>query len=121
MRLFLLALALLSACGSDQDGDGFDKEFDCDDRNADIHPEAIEVCDGVDNDCDGSFGALPCDEDPNCDEPDASDSLLWYADFDGDGFGDGGLPAKACEQPNGWVDNGDDCDDDNASVTDECL
>jgi len=117
MRSLMMAALFLAACGADRDGDGFTSEFDCDDRDALINPNAEEVCDGVDNDCDGSFGALDCDEDPNCDEPDASDAELWYADFDDDGFGDPNLPAKACEQPDGWVENGDDCDDDDDSVT----
>ena len=118
MRALLpLALLALAACGPDRDGDGYDKEFDCDDRDAEINPEAVEYCDGVDNDCDGSFGALPCDEDPFCDEPDSADAFTWYADFDGDGFGDANLPAKACTQPIGWVYNSDDCNDDDETVT----
>jgi hypothetical protein len=28
---------------------------DCDDASADVHPEAIEVCNGLDNDCDGDI------------------------------------------------------------------
>ncbi len=28
---------------------------DCNDSNADVHPDATEVCDGVDNDCDGTI------------------------------------------------------------------
>ncbi|MFT6159643.1 MAG: hypothetical protein ACJATT_001222 [Myxococcota bacterium] len=120
MRWMMVMALVLGACGSDRDGDGFDAEFDCDDRNADINPEAIEVCDGVDNNCNGTFGALACNEDPNCDEPDASDSELWFADFDDDGFGDPNLAAKACEQPIGWVENGDDCDDEDDSVGDIC-
>ncbi len=37
----------------DDDGDGFTADVDCDDDNAEVNPDAIEVVDGVDNDCDG--------------------------------------------------------------------
>src|SRR5690606_31081240 len=50
----------------DQDGDGFNGPRvgyapgadgacgnDCDDTSADAHPGGLEVCDGVDNDCNG--------------------------------------------------------------------
>lgn len=40
------------AC-QDADGDGVVAARDCDDNNADIHPGAVERCDGVDNNCDG--------------------------------------------------------------------
>lgn len=40
--------------GLDIDGDGFSYPEDCDDRRADVHPDATEICDIVrDNDCDG--------------------------------------------------------------------
>ncbi|MCB9792735.1 MAG: matrixin family metalloprotease [Alphaproteobacteria bacterium] len=42
----------------DGDGDGYsDCASDCDDANAAIHPGAAEVCDGVDNNCDGLVDA----------------------------------------------------------------
>jgi hypothetical protein len=40
--------------GDDLDGDGFDQATDCDDTDPAINPVALEVCDGVDNDCDPS-------------------------------------------------------------------
>lgn len=44
-------------CGApnppDQDGDGYYPPADCDDTNPAIHPGAAEICDGLDNNCDG--------------------------------------------------------------------
>jgi hypothetical protein len=36
----------------DKDGDGSLNDDDCNDLNREIHPGAIEYCDGIDNDCD---------------------------------------------------------------------
>ncbi len=73
---------------------------DCDDAAADVNPAGVETCDGRDEDCDGTV-----------DEDDAVDALTWYADSDGDGFGDASAPAAACLQPSGTVSDDTDCDD----------
>jgi len=86
----------------DLDGDGFGLSVDCNDLEPAIHPDADELCDGIDNDCDGQV-----------DEDDALDPLTWYADADGDGYGAEAYPREACEAPAGHVDNADDCDDTN--------
>ena len=81
----------------DADGDGFSSEEDCDDSNSLVSPEAEEVCDGADNNCDGQI-----DEDVQSN---------FYADSDLDGFGNPDLMASGCEAPSGFVSNGSDCDD----------
>lgn len=40
---------------TDADKDGYGSDVDCNDSNADIHPGAADaICNGVDNDCDGT-------------------------------------------------------------------
>ena len=75
-------------------------DTDCDDTDSDIHPDATEVCDGVDNDCDGEI-----------DEDDALDGDIWYADEDEDGFGDADDEIISCDEPSGYVEDDTDCDD----------
>ncbi|MCB9742145.1 MAG: hypothetical protein H6740_06065 [Alphaproteobacteria bacterium] len=80
---------------------------DCDDGDADINPDAQELCDGEDNDCDG----LTDDDDS-----DLSGALTWYLDVDGDGYGDASSVVEACEVPSGAVSDDTDCDDGDSSV-----
>lgn len=77
-------------------GDAVD-ECDCDDSDENINPDAQEVCDGVDNNCDGSI--------------DEGVTNTYYLDADGDKYGDPANPSKpACSAPEGYVDNNEDCD-----------
>lgn len=73
---------------------------DCDDTNTSVNPAATEICDSIDNDCDGQN-----------DENDATDASTWYADTDGDGFGNPFASMDACETPAGYVADDTDCDD----------
>jgi hypothetical protein len=99
--LLAALLVVLTGCPSgDEDGDGFGPEEDCDDSDAAIHPDADEVCDGLDNDCDGTV-----------DGAGAIDTTTWYSDVDGDGYGDAADSVQACEQPAGRVLSSTDCDD----------
>ena len=85
---------------TDADGDGFAACEDCDDEAESIHPDAEEICDQLDNDCDGQT-----------DEDDAVDARTFYSDLDGDGFGDSSSAVRACERPDGTVSDDSDCDD----------
>ncbi|MCK5234332.1 MAG: S8 family serine peptidase, partial [Candidatus Aenigmarchaeota archaeon] len=39
----------------DNDGDTYYSDVDCNDSNASIHPNAIEICNGVDDNCNGTI------------------------------------------------------------------
>ena len=109
-----LGLALgLGACGDkdeaddlDEDGDGYVGSEDCDDDDPAVNPEADERCNGVDDDCDGEI-----------DEADAIGTSTFYADTDGDGWGDPDQPTQACSEPPNFADNAEDCDDRNADIS----
>ena len=102
----LLVSLCLSACAApltdtarcqDGDGDGHCRGQDCDDSEPTVHPDAAEVCDGLDNDCDG--------------ESDEGLLLASYLDQDGDGYGNGDSATRACEISPGYSPYGTDCDD----------
>ena len=105
----------------DVDGDGYGDETgaewgctaeagwsmepgDCDDGDARRYPGNVEICDDVDNDCDGGV------------DNDADDILTWYADEDGDGYGNGDRLVESCRALPGYVQEAGDCVDINAAV-----
>ena len=77
---------------------------DCDDDSAAVFPGADELCNGVDDDCDGAT-----DNDP-------VDGGVWYPDEDRDGFGDDASPQTSCSDLTGLLTTGGDCDDTDDTV-----
>lgn len=117
--LALLAVIGFTACNVDNDGDGIAAHLDCDDNNDAISPEAPELCDGLDNDCNGIV------------DDDTTDAPTFYADFDGDGFGDPDATTTDCRyseaaggpdpefEPFGYVTDNTDCNDQLSTVNTE--
>lgn len=103
---------------ADRDGDGFGdpdssrlekrkpkgyvtNQLDCNDGSARDFPDANELADGRDNDCDGDV-----DE----------GGSTWYRDVDGDGFGLTTDSTRSLQAPDGYASTDGDCDDNNAAI-----
>ena len=96
----------------DEDGDGFavfnecgiknGNGIDCNDNDATVNPEVTEICDGIDNNCNGLI--------------DEGVQREFFADADGDGFGNVFVSIVACPTPFGYVSNARDCDDTDPTV-----
>ncbi|MFO0681963.1 MAG: putative metal-binding motif-containing protein [Sandaracinus sp.] len=103
----------------DADGDGFGvtattafcapqdhvvaQSGDCNDGNAAVHPGATEVCNTVDDDCNGTI--------------DEGVTIVFFRDADGDGYGSASMAsAPLCMAPSGFVASSNDCDDVRATV-----
>ena len=104
----------------DADGDGFGDDAtgveqcaqpantvtiggDCDDADTTVYPGAIEICDGLDNNCNNTIDeGLP--------------TITYYTDVDGDTFGSS-VATTTCETlGNGFVLITGDCNDNNSTV-----
>ena len=93
-------------CDADQDGVRHSScgGPDCDDADEAIHPDAEELCDAVDHNCDGHV------------HEGASDATLCYADTDGDSFGSPEITKLSCGVPWPYVANNEDCNDGDAAI-----
>ena len=104
---------------ADADGDGFGNanitilactvpagysvnNTDCNDAVSSTYPGATEVCNNTDDDCDALI--------------DEGVGVVFYADNDGDGYGNTAITTIACAAPAGYVAAAGDCNDQNNAI-----
>ncbi len=75
---------------------------DCDDSNTSIYPGATELCDGIDNNCNG--------------DTDEGLTITYYRDFDNDGYGNPSITQTGCSAPSGYIAVAGDCNDSNDTI-----
>jgi len=94
----------------DQDGDGIENMYDCNDQDINTGPNQNEQCDFLDNNCNG--------------EVDEGFDNEWWFDLDGDGFGDAThfVPDLiTCVNQSNMVANNDDCNDGDAAINPDAI
>jgi hypothetical protein len=111
---------------------------DCDDNNSSVHPGAAEMCNGIDDDCDGQTDegctacvdndsdgyGVNCSAGTDCDDNNSAihAPVSYYRDADGDGYGDADNASEFCSltAPAGFVTDNADCDDTDDFLYDIC-
>ena len=90
----------------DQDDDGYPRGEDCVDTDPMVNPGMPEICNGVDDNCDGVT------------DLDATDAVAVYEDVDGDGYGNPLASIMACEGtiPPDYVSDNGDCRDSDPTI-----
>lgn len=104
----------------DQDNDGYPSDIDCNDADAAIYPGASEVCDGVDNDCDGSIDENLLLSDGNACTEDRCDPVLGVYHVLIDPDDDNACTEDRCIPELGVFHSIIDPDDGNACTVDRC-
>jgi hypothetical protein len=80
-----------------------DPATDCNDNDFNLNPGMIDICNGLDDNCDGFV--------------DEGSTTTYYRDFDNDGFGnDISGTIQACTAPMGYVANNADCNDSDSGI-----
>ena len=92
-------------CFADDDADGVEHREDCDDTDPNVFPGADELCNDVDDDCDGEI-----------DGSNVLDAAAWYRDADGDDYGSPGDMVTDCAPPEGYIEDPGDCNDADAAI-----
>ncbi len=112
----------------DNDNDGWTNLYDCDEANAAINPDALEIWyDGIDQNCDGANDfdqdgdgdPIPAAGGADCDDTNPAifgNIQTYYLDNDGDGFGNAIFSTQACTLPVGYTEISGDCLDANALI-----
>ena len=93
-------------CDDAGEGLATDPTTDCNDRNGAVNPNATELCNGIDDNCDGTV-----------DEDSAADAITWFRDADADGYGNLAQTAVTCTRPAGFVADSTDCNDAVATIS----
>src|SRR4030095_315147 len=84
------------------------RDGDCAAPRSAAHPEAVELCNDRDDDCDAVA------------DDDAKDATDWYYDADADGYGTG-TAVHACDPPEGYAASDADCNDANPAINPDAV
>jgi len=83
-------------------GECTSQAIDCSIYNSSINPGATEICNGIDDNCNGQI--------------DEVGMTIYYRDSDGDGYGNNNDNLTSCSQPVGYIINNQDCNDNNLNI-----